>query len=140
MPDDTIHTIITNYSVKYFENFKSYYDVKITLPAKDIVAKANTSVLIDLTVWNTTGDTLIITQSKGKRPPMLAAVLHDGKDFLRTIYLRTITDTIHANSSVVKSVELTLPEVPGTYSCNFVVVNDYLLPAANSRTVKLIVQ
>jgi hypothetical protein len=138
--DDTLYTAITKYPVKYFESFKSYYDVKITTGCDEVIALPDSIVSINLKIWNSTADTLFITQSAGKRLPMIAAILHDGKTFLRTRYLIPIADTIPPNSTVNKLVELAAPELSGMYYCNFSIINDFLLPGFNSKAIKLIVR
>lgn len=135
--DDTLNTIITKYPVKYFDKFKSYYDVKILVENEEIIANTDSTVVINLTVLNPYNDTLYICQAAGKHTPKLAAVLHDGKTFLRNIYLTSLTDTIPPNSSVVKKVEFTMSGLSGDYSCIFSIVNDNLNPPFNSRPILL---
>jgi hypothetical protein len=139
-PFDSIR--IKNYRKpeRIIDNFRSYHNIKITTPVSEINSATGSTVWLELTIWNHHPDTLKIISSKVEQPPILEAIVHEGETFLPSIYLQTITDTIPPKASVVKKVGLAMPKKPGTYICNFAIVNDSILPAANSRGIRLIVK
>ena len=135
---DTIYTATSeNYTYRYFDNFKSYSDIKIELTGdQELISAPSDSVVIEVKVYNHRTDTLDLNKYD-QYSPQYAITFYNGRRHGPISKSRYIENQIPPCDSIKQKLVFKAPTQPGNYTFHVSIVNDNLYPGFNSKSYTL---
>jgi hypothetical protein len=131
---DSIMTAVgEQYKYKYFDDFKSYYNIKIIPDSTQLNSHAKDIRQLKVTLSNPRNDSIVF--QTGDR---IVIAFHNGKEFLRLLKVYNLDkDKISRHSTMNLTLYIPMPSDEGNYDMFISIATLYQYPALNSIPVKV---